>query len=137
MFCKAVCLTCVVILWAAVFMPSVGLAHAMDLEIMGEGILKVSYDGGIPARRAEVVIYDEEGNALCNGPVDGDGYFYYDEELPAYGAEAEDGLGHKAVLLFSGETRRLPRFAGGILGVFLLLSVAGGFKLFNQKRGEF
>jgi hypothetical protein len=129
-------LTCIFVLLTAAFMPSACLAHRMDLEVVEEGLLQVKYDGGIPARRAEVTVYDAGGKILAAGAVDTEGFFYFDRELPAYGAEAQDGLGHKAVLTFGRNTRRLPRALGGFLGVLFLLSVAGGAKIINQRRGE-
>jgi hypothetical protein len=134
---RLVLLTGILALFAASFMFSTCFAHSMDLIVVKEGTLQVNYDGGIPARRAVVTVYDAGGTILAEGAVDPEGLFYFDPELPAFSAEAQDGLGHKAVLTFGRESRRLPRFAGGVLGVFFLLSVAGGAKIINQRKGEF
>lgn len=130
---RLVFFTCLFVFFTA---TSVSLAHSMDLEVVEEGVLQVKYDEGIPARRAEVAVYDAAGKILASGTVDTEGYFYFDSELPAYGAEAQDGLGHKAELIFGRGTRRLPRALGGFLGVLILLSAAVGGKIINQRRGK-
>ncbi|HAP32475.1 MAG TPA: hypothetical protein DCQ14_05420 [Firmicutes bacterium] len=82
-------------------------AHRMVIIKGGEGRLQVLYDGGIPAGRAMVTLYDRQGNVIvAEGPVDPDGFFYFDPTLDVGRATASDGLGHLAHFDFMMEKKQ-------------------------------
>ena len=64
------------------------------------GELRVHYDGGTPAQRAWVVLYDSGRNVLVAGGADHLGVFRFDAKLQPAAAVADDGLGHRAELVF-------------------------------------
>ena len=77
-------------------LPSTVSAHRMIVEPVEEGIVKVIYDGGRIARRAEVVVYDEAGSEIARGGLDEKGHFYYPLDQGDVQVVADDGLGHRA-----------------------------------------
>jgi len=110
-------------------------AHAMVITQKEEGVLRVTYDRDIPARRAQVKLLGSQGEVLYEGLVDSDGLFFYDSQLQPQLAEAEDGLGHLVHYDFYGESF-LTRFPLGLryfLGLVILGSVA---LLFRRKQNE-
>ncbi|MEW5921539.1 MAG: hypothetical protein AB1796_11465 [Bacillota bacterium] len=97
-------------------------AHRL-LILSGEkaGSLQVLYEGGVPARRAVVTIYNELDNVLAEGPVDENGYFFFDPSLKVARVTANDGLGHLAGIDFSTvERRHLPLVSRVLLGLAIL-----------------
>ncbi|UNC93110.1 hypothetical protein [Candidatus Contubernalis alkaliaceticus] len=71
-------------------------AHRMIVEQVEEGIVKVIYDGGRIARRAEVVVYDDIGIEIAKGSLDENGHFQYPLDRGDVLVVADDGLGHRA-----------------------------------------
>ncbi len=71
------------------------LAHLMLIETLEEGKVQVVYDDGTVARRAEVVVYNEQDEEISRGQVDTEGVFEY-SPVEAAVIVADDGLGHRA-----------------------------------------
>jgi hypothetical protein len=101
-----------------IFMPAVS-AHRMVIIEGGEGRLQILYDGGIPAGRAVVTLYDRQGSIITEGPVDTDGFFYFDPTLDVGRATANDGLGHLAHLDFQMEKKQPGTAPGTAPGTVL------------------
>jgi len=93
------------ILFHGIFMPAVS-AHRMFIIKGGEGRLQVLYERGVPAGRAVVTLYDRLDNVIVEGPVDPDGFFYFDHSLDVGRAIASDGLGHLAHFDFKMEKKQ-------------------------------
>lgn len=90
-----------------ILLPAVS-AHRVYIIKVEEGRLQVLYEGGIPAGRAVVTLFDRQGNKVDEGSVDPDGFFYFDPSLDVGHAAANDGLGHLARFEFKAEEQQ-PR----------------------------
>lgn len=107
----------------ALLLPGVSFAHGMDLILEEPGILRVEYDGGGFSPRTEITIYDEAGNELSKGLVDGEGKFHFDQNLNVHRAVADDGMGHRAEYQEGATEKNISKLPV-IIGVF---AVAGIF----------
>lgn len=118
------------ILFSSVFV----FAHAMIIETVEEGKVKVVFDDGSPNRHAEVTVFDEEENEIAHGEVDEEGYFSYDP-TGAVLLVAQDNMGHRAeYVVGEGMRRSLPRVPtiGAALLIFALVAVV--FRYRSKKR---
>lgn len=128
----------ILLLFFFVLEPPPVLAHRMLIIQEEEGKLQVVYEGGTPARRATVTLYDSSGSVLKEGPVDKNGAFYYRLSLSPARAEADDGLGHWADYDFTSGafSREVPLYLKALTGVAFLLALAFIFhkKPFRARR---
>ena len=111
-------------------------AHRMIIETPEPGVIRVFYDGEIPAVRAAVQLWDSEDNMVLEGPVDNKGQFTYDEKLNVHKVVALDDFGHREVLMIGEEKLEINRFKGALTGVSILLLVALIFIILNNKRQQ-
>ena len=85
-------------------------AHRMMIEPVEEGVIKVYYEGGQIARRAEVVVYDQNNREIARNGVDAEGYFQYPLDKGDVMLIADDGMGHRAEWkIGEGRADDLPR----------------------------
>jgi nickel transport protein len=113
-------------------------AHRMIIEEVDDGLIQVFYENGNVSRRTEVVAYDEQGNEMVRGPLDGDGLFAYDPEKVIL-IVADDGLGHRAELILGEEIgQALPRVPTviAVLGVFVLIAGLFHYRINKRESGE-
>ena len=111
-------------------------AHRMIIEIPETGVIRVFYDGEIPAVRASVQLWDSEDNMVLEGAVDNKGQFTYDEKLNVHKVVALDDFGHREVLIIGEEKREINRFQGALTGVSILLMIALIFHRLNKKNSK-
>lgn len=85
-------------------------AHRMLIEPLEEGVIKVYYEGGQIARRAEVVVYDQNNREIARNGVDAEGHFHYPLEKEPALLVADDGMGHRTEYVVGDEPQEaLPR----------------------------
>lgn len=124
-----------VFLMAAIIMLGVAMpayAHKMTIEPIEPGKVKVEYDAGNPATRAEIKVYNKAGEVVAEGKVDEEGVFEFDQKEASY-LEADDGMGHKDKWEVGEEVEasggsKLPKIAA----VVVVLGVVGF--VFSRKK---
>lgn len=112
--------TLILVLCLILAMTSLVFGHGMFVEMVGEGQLKVVYDGddnGVP--NADVVLYDTEGAVIEEGRTDENGIYSYDPDLDIARAQASDGMGHSAEFSPEATRTQIPKVPV-IIGVFVL-----------------
>ena len=87
--------SCMIVVFLAVFSPTATLAHKMIIEPIGEGAIQVIYEDGSFSTRTKVTVYNQEGDSIDSGYLDSYGYFYYDK-AQAHLLIADDGIGHRS-----------------------------------------
>ncbi len=102
-------------------------AHKMIIEPIEDGKVKVEYDAGNAATRAEIKVYNSKDEVIEEGKVDEEGIFEFDQEKASY-LEADDGMGHKDRWEVGKEVEgvggsKLPKIAG----VVVVLAAVGFF----------
>jgi len=107
-------------------------AHKMVIEPLEEGKVKVEYDAGNAATRAEVKVYNSKDEVIEEGRVDEEGIFEFDPKKASY-LEADDGMGHKDRWEVGKEVEavgssKLPKIA-----VVVLVLAAVGFFFAKKK----
>ena len=113
-------------------------AHRMLIEEISEGVVKVGYEDGRFSRRTVVVVYDQQGEEIARGALDGEGLFYYNP-ADAVLIEADDGLGHRTELVLGEEIAdELPRgLTIALVSVgFLLIAGFFQYRIFKRKNNE-
>jgi len=111
-------------------------AHRMLIEEISEGVVKVGYEDGRFSRRTVVVVYDQQGEEIARGALDGEGLFYYNP-ADAVLIEADDGLGHRTELVLGEEIAdELPRGLTIALVSVGFLLIAGFFQYRLVKRKD-
>lgn len=111
-------------------------AHRMLIEEISEGVVKVGYEDGRFSRRTVVIVYDQQGEEIARGALDGEGLFYYDP-ADAVLIEADDGLGHRTELVLGEEIAdELPRGLTIALVSVGFLLIAGFFQYRLVKRKD-
>ncbi|MGF7186502.1 hypothetical protein GGQ84_002614 [Desulfitispora alkaliphila] len=109
-------------------------AHRMLIRDMEPGIVKVIYDDGTIAKRAQVILYSGQDEELFKGNVSEEGIFNYDKTLQPSKAVADDGMGHRAEYDFSkGEVIETSNTPKAVLGVSMLVFIAAFFNYRNKK----
>lgn len=124
-----------VFLMVAVIVVSISLpsyAHKMTIEPIEPGKVTVQYDAGNAATRAEITVYNADGEVIEEGKVDQEGNFEFDQKEASY-LEADDGMGHKDKWEVGKEVAatggsKLPKIAA----VVVVLAVVGFF--FTKKK---
>lgn len=117
------------VLMAAVLIITVSgtvFAHRMLIETPEEGVILVRYDDGTAAGRADVTLYDEDGQTLEEGKVNEEGLFHFGPDIQPHRIVADDGMGHRARWV-EGEVDTwhvFPRWQRGMLGVSIFLFIA-------------
>lgn len=106
-------------------------AHKMIINPIEEGKIRVEYDGGNPATRSKISVYNSEDELVDEGDVDEDGVFQYDQKETAY-LVADDGMGHKDTWeagsnVESSDGSKLPKIAAVVV-------VLGAVALFFSKK---
>lgn len=111
-------------------------AHRMIVEPVEEGVVTVYYEGGQLARRAEVVVYDKEGNELARGGLNEEGNFEYPPDQEAALVVADDGMGHRAEYEIGEETgEELPRGIT-VAAVLMVFGIIAGIFQYRVKKKE-
>ncbi|SDY96363.1 hypothetical protein [Tindallia californiensis] len=125
-----------IILLLAMALTSIGaFAHAMLVETVEEGRVRVIFDDGSPNRHAEVAVFDEADQEIDRGDVDDEGYFDYDSEK-AVKLIAQDNFGHRAEYVVGEEASKpLPRVPT-IVGVLLLFGAGAAFFKKRSKKQQ-
>ncbi len=126
----------ILLLFFFLFSPTYVYAHRMIIETPEPRVIRVIYDGDIPAVRSAVQLWDSEDNMILEGPVDNNGYFTYEEGMNVYKVIALDDFGHREVLVIGDEVRDVNRFHGALAGVSILLLIALISHLLNNKRQQ-
>jgi hypothetical protein len=112
-------------------------AHRMLIRPIEPGILRVVYDDGTIARRAEVVLYGADDRELVRGKVDQEGYFKYNQKLPIVLVVADDGLGHRATWKYGEKVKEeLPMLAKAVLVMAFLVFAAAFFHYRESKKKQ-
>lgn len=106
-------------------------AHLMLIEPLEEGKVQVVYDDGTVARRAEVVVYNEQDEEISRGAVDTEGVFEFSPGEAAV-ILADDGLGHRAQYVVGEEQHQAALSRGPTIA--LVLSGFGLVALFFHRR---
>lgn len=128
--------TTLLALFIAILFVTPVSAHRMLIEEISEGVVKVGYEDGRFSRRTVVVVYDQQGEEIASGALDGEGLFYYVPE-DAVLIEADDGLGHRAELVLGEEiAEELPRGLTIALVSAGFLLIAGFFQYRLVKRKD-
>ncbi len=133
-----------IILMAVVFLlfPAEASAHRMIIEEISEGKVEVGFDDGSVADNVEVVLYDDQENAIEEGTTDNEGIYEYDTGLDVERIIASDDMGHKAELT-PGEGQEdqsfiqaQPAWLRASTGAGALLLAAAAGKFYFKKRGK-
>ena len=109
-------------------------AHRLLMERDGDFFV-VRYDDRTPAQGAQVRFYDEGGNELFAGETDREGKIKVPPVRFA-GAQADDGLGHRAFYEPGQITRTIPRSLAAVLGVSFFLFVASLANYLNKQKSR-
>jgi len=111
-------------------------AHRLTVYEEEPGVLRVHYEGDIPAPAAVVALYDAREALLLEGQVDAQGYFRYDHaRFPAVSAAADDGMGHRVFIrLDAGPPAEIPLAVRTVFGLSLLLFVLSFFGYWSRRK---
>jgi hypothetical protein len=130
----------ILLAFLTVLLPSSPVsAHRIIIENSKgtDNFLSVTYEGGLPAVRAEVKLYNQNDEVVAEGPVDDEGVFYYQPSLSLKYAEASDGLGHMARYDFTengGWLKALPLYARVCMGTGFLIILSIVFYVIQYKK---
>ncbi len=122
----------VAVLMMVISLPS--FAHKMIIEPVGEGQVKVMYDGGNPATRASIKVYNENDEVIEEGPVNEEGIFEFDASKASY-LESDDGMGHKDIWEVGDEVKA-PDNSSKFLKIGIVVVVLAAVAFFATKKGK-
>ena len=117
------------------YFSEIGLAHKLLIENVDNGEVIVSFDDGTRAAQTEInFLLDEE--IILEGRTDREGIFEIDQNLQWDKIVVQDNFGHQAVYIREEQNNfTLPRWAGALIGITILLSI-GGFSYYLQKKNK-
>ncbi|MCC3145491.1 hypothetical protein LJ207_09165 [Halanaerobium sp. Z-7514] len=117
-------------------------AHRLIIEEEEAGLVKLSFDDGGQASEVKIVLETEAGEIVEEGYSDEEGYYEYSPETEAQKMIADDGMGHRAVLVFGQGQQTslmdsLPLWFRTMGGILLILVIAAFYYIFKKtRRGE-
>lgn len=116
---------------ALLLLPTIALAHGLNLELVEPGVLKAEYEGGGFSPRMEFTLYDKDDKILVQGPIDENGEFHFDPNLDFQKAVVDDGMGHVATYEKGQEpTKEIPKLPV----VIIVFGVIGLIFYFNKRK---
>ncbi len=113
-------------------------AHHLLIEPVEAGKVRVIFEGGSPARQAEVIVYNEQNEEIARGDVDREGVFTYEAEGAAF-MVAQDQFGHRTEYTVGEKIEQsLPRVPTivAVLGVFVLIAGLFHYRVNKRESGE-